>query len=157
MKIYVITVSEKFPKTHKRAGEQTNFVEKIDSINCDLPFPPFDPKIHTIRANYELWKKRFEQIENGKALLSVRVWEGKPYNSKQREVFKFDKTNGIGIQKLELDDYLYSCLIDGKRNSFNDIPKNDGLSHDDFENWFVGYDFTKPMAIIHFTDFRYCG
>ena len=47
MKTYVLTLSQNFPKTHKRAGEETNFVNKI-----------FDgSKIHTIRSNYELWEK----------------------------------------------------------------------------------------------------
>ena len=35
------------------------------------------------------------------------------------------------------------------------LAKNDGLSDDDFREWFKKIDFSKPMAIIHFTDFRY--
>jgi len=35
------------------------------------------------------------------------------------------------------------------------LAKNDGLSLQDFKDWFKGYDFSKPMAIIHFTRFRY--
>ena len=27
--------------------------------------------------------------------------------------------------------------------------------YDDFKEWFKGYDLSKPMAIIHFTAFRY--
>ncbi len=30
MKTFILTVSKIFPKTHKRAGEQTWFVEKIN-------------------------------------------------------------------------------------------------------------------------------
>jgi len=150
MKTYVITVSEKFPKTHNRAGEQTNFPLSIKHYD----------KIHTIRANYDLWKKRFEQIDAGKAILSVRVWEGKPYNSKQQEIFRFDKSHGIGIEKLEFNNgYFNAMLVDGEycfADIENSIAKNDGLSFEDFENWFADYDLTKPMAIIHFTDFRYC-
>lgn len=66
MKTYVITVSEKFPKTHLKAGQETGFIDKI--INKH--------KIHTIRSNYALWHKRFEEIDKCKACLSVRVWEG---------------------------------------------------------------------------------
>lgn len=144
---YVLTVSQFFPKTHKRAGQETGF---------PLAIKHYD-KIHTIRGNYELWAKRFEKIEQGKAILSVRIWEGKPYNSKQAEIFRYQKGHGIGIEKILFDDYLYSCQINGRR--FGDmwkLSKNDGLSDEDFEEWFKGYDFSKPMAIIHFTDFRYC-
>lgn len=149
MKTYVLTVSQNFPKTHPRSGEPTNFPTAIQS----------GKKKHTIRGNYDLWAKRFEQINAGKAILSVRVWEGKPYNSKQKELFQLDKTVGIGLQKVLFDDYLYSCLIDGKRVSVSSalIPENDGLNTQDFECWFKGYDFSEPMAIIHFTDFRYYG
>ena len=156
MKTYVITVSEKFPKTHIRAGEQTNFVDKIDSINCNLPFPPFDPKIHTIRANFDLWEKRFKQIDLGNAVLSIRVWEGKPYRSKQKEIFRLDRTRGIGIEQLiKFEDGFW---INGEcKVKESDLAKNDGLSLADFKEWFSDYELTKPMAVIHFTEFRYGG
>ena len=140
---YVLIVSEFFPKTHNKAGLSTGFINAISSLN----------KIHTIRANYELWAKRAEKINKGEAVLSVRYWTGKPYNSKQKEIFVFEK---IGIEKILFDDYFYSCQINGHR--FGDMWKlsqNDGLSDEDFEHWFYRYDFSKPMAIIHFTDFRY--
>ncbi len=143
-KTYVITISEFFPSYHKKAGEKTGFAKSIsDQI-----------KIHTIRESYELWAKRAEKINKGEARLSVRVWTGKPYNSKQREVFSFER---ISVQKLILDDWLYSCDIDGKRFGFNQdcIAENDGLSPDDFEDWFKNSINEKPKAIIHFTNFRY--
>ena len=31
-----------------------------------------------------------KKINAGEAVLSIRVWEGKPYNSKQREIFRYD-------------------------------------------------------------------
>ena len=70
---------------------------------------------------------------------------------------KLDKSNGIGIEKILFDDYLYSCQIEGNRFSVTSemIPENDGLAQSDFEEWFKGYDFSKEMAIIHFTNFRY--
>lgn len=147
MKTYVLTISEFFPKTHSKAGLPTGFINAISNKS----------KKHTIRGNFELWKKRFEKINKGEACLSVRCWTGKPYNSPQKEVFNLTKTDGIGIEKLEFDDYLYSFLITNKRFSFvdADLPKNDGLTRDDFEEWFKKYDLSKPMAIIHFTSFRY--
>ncbi len=35
------------------------------------------------------------------------------------------------------------------------LARNDGLSLEDWEAWFKDYDLSKPMAIIHFTPFRY--
>jgi hypothetical protein len=37
----------------------------------------------------------------------------------------------------------------------SELAKNDGLSENDFCEWFRKYDLSKPMAIIHFTNFRY--
>jgi hypothetical protein len=38
---------------------------------------------------------------------------------------------------------------------YNELSKNDGLSLPDFKAWFKNYDLSEPMAIIHFTKFRY--
>jgi hypothetical protein len=141
---YVLTVSEYFPKTHKKAGKPTGF---------PLAIKQYD-KIHTIRANYDLWVKRFEKINAGKAFLSVRIWSGKPYKSKQKEIFTYDNTHNIGLQKLEEPQNFVYALIDGKVNSWEDVAKNDGLSFEDFCEWFKVRK-NSPMAIIHFTDFRY--
>jgi hypothetical protein len=47
-------------------------------------------------------------------------------------------------------------IIDGvERGYVTDIPQNDGLSPEDFKEWFKKYDLLEPMAIIHFTKFRY--
>ena len=109
---------------------------------------------HDIRGNYELWAKRFKKINKGEAILSVRIWSGKPYQSKQQEIFKYDKTHGIGLQKLEQPNNFVFAPIDGKKVNWDLVAKNDGLSFEDFCDWFkVRSD--KPMAIIHFTDFRY--
>ena len=147
MKTYVLTISQQFTTTHERKGQDTNFIPLILQGS----------KKHTIRGNYDLWKKRFDKINAGEAVLSIRVWEGKPYNSKQIEMLQLDNTNGIGIEKVIFDDYLYSCRIDGTRFSVSseNIPDNDGLSLGDFEEWFKGYDLSNEMVIIHFTDFRY--
>ena len=147
MKTYVLMISQRFPATHKRAGELTYFPGQIlDEI-----------KIHTIRANYDLWAKRIDEINLDYAKLSVRVWNGKPYRSKQREIFSFTR---VGIEKLEFGKKLFDCkLINGQYCYYSEeeVAKNDGLSLDDFEEWFKDYDLTKPMVIIHFTNFRYNG
>jgi hypothetical protein len=35
------------------------------------------------------------------------------------------------------------------------IAKNDGLTKEDFTAWFKPYNLSEPMAILHFTNFRY--
>lgn len=150
MKTYVLIISNKFPKTHARAGEETSFVRMID----------MGLKIHTIRGNYEFWRKRFDKIAKGEAVLSVRTWSGKPYRKggSQVEVFKFDIADGIGIQKLQKIGMPMSPF-DFKAGSsyatYHLLSKNDGLSLGDFKEWFKNCDFSEPMVIIHFTKFRY--
>jgi hypothetical protein len=169
MKTFVLTVSRVFPTTHKRKGEETWFIESIKhniGLDCDIPFPT--EKIHTIRANYDFWAKRIKQIQKGEAILSIRYWSGKPYHKDENgigqvEICQLDKDSGISVQKLsffESDIYCpYAYGLDGISNepvyNISDIAKNDGLSLKDFKEWFKGYDLSKPMAIIHFTSFRY--
>ena len=105
MKTYVITLSQNFPAKHPRKGEPTNFnVQLLNAVwrshNMSVGFPQFGMKLHTIRANYELWSKRFKKIDAGNAVLAVRYWTGKPYHSKQIEICKLPKDDGIGIQKM---------------------------------------------------------
>ena len=140
MKKYVLIVSERFPATHKRAGEDTNFIQQIkDGV-----------KKHTIRGNYDLWKKRIDEIQAGKAYLSVRIWTGKPYNSKQKEILQLTEA---GIQKLESLHFFYAIDDIESEVTTEDLATNDGLCANDFEDWFRKAKY--PMAIIHFTDFRY--
>ena len=168
MKTYVLTLSQKFPAKHPRKGEPTNFNNQLLNAvwrahNMSVGFPQFGMKLHTIRANYPLWQKRFAQIEAGKAILSVRYWTGKPYASKQMEICKLTKTDGIGLQGLIiLPASPNEVLIKEKvqENEYRYIKKelvaaNDGLSLENWIDWFRNYDKTKPLAIIHFTPFRY--
>lgn len=144
MKTYVLTISRNFQKSHKRAGEPTNFFEKIEK--CE--------KIHTIRGNYDLWAKRAKEINEGRAVLSVRYWDGKPYKSKQVEVFQLIK---IGVDKFYFHSLDVMFVFDEKTKTYLnvlEVAKNDGLSFEDFKEWFKNVK-PEPMAIIHFTDFRY--
>ena len=145
-KTYVITLSKTFPTTHPKAGQPTNFAENLGKT-----------KLHTIRGNYELWEKRFKQIESGEACLSIRQWTGKPYASKQVEIANLTKEDGIGLQKLTFDAASMKYPRVGFRvfKEKSIIANNDGLSSTDWVNWFKKADLSKPMAIIHFTKFRY--
>ena len=91
MKTYILMLSKSFPAQHPRKGEPTGFREAFRKT-----------KLHTLRANYALWAKRFEEIAAGKACLSVRQWTGAPYRSKQKELARLTREDGIGIQRLSL-------------------------------------------------------
>ena len=182
MKTYYLTLSPVFPSTHQRKGEETGFYKKLerarDCSRCELSGwagdvkltdylkctnPCFDGylKLHTIRANYEFWRKRFEKIAKGEACLSIRQWVGKPYGkgSTQREIVRLTREDGIGIQKLTfpfgtfneaaIEDAEHVGVFSGIAQT---LAANDGLSLSD---WFKDYDLSQPMAIIHFTPFRY--
>lgn len=177
MNTYVITLSQRFPATHPRKGEPTYFKDKTHNallwekgMNIGYSQTPsyavpgdIQLKLHTIRANYPFWAKRFEKINAGEAVLSVRRWSGKPYRSKQIEIARLTKEDGIGLQKLEFLKYdpLFTGGIWLSGHTFKEeyiLPKlanNDGLPLQDWEAWFKDYDKTKPLAIIHFTSFRY--
>ena len=176
---YYLTLSQTFPATHPRKGEPTYFKEKLHNsllwnkgmnvgyaLNPSYAVPQDQPqmKLHTIRANYPLWKKRFEQILRGEAVLSIRQWSGKPYASKQIEIARLTTDDGIGIQKLEFKELphfaeekrVYELYIDGEIVcKIMPLATNDGLSYEDWIAWFEKYDKSKPLAIIHFTSFRY--
>ena len=195
-KTYVLIISEYFPAKHPRAGQPTGFEEKIknalDSADQNMScmeckekwwgdcktcaagghFPRKEEKLHTIRENYELWKRRIDEVNTGNAVLSVRKWSGKPRQSKQVELFRFDKDSGIGVQKLQWicarietaiispsinDNCMFEAIAPGESlYNTREICRNDGLSEQDFRDWFKNYDLTTPKAIIHFTPkFRY--
>lgn len=164
MKKYVITLSKVFPTTHPKAGIPTGFEHKLHAaINGWSDHARL--KLHTIRANYPLWAKRFEQIERGEAYLSVRQWSGKPYASKQVEIARLTKEDGIGLELLcfagnhnKKDRELHRPIVGGTTEiDYRLLAANDGLSLADWEAWFSNpkYDLSEPMAIIHFTKFRY--
>lgn len=160
---YYLTLSQVFPSTHSRAGEPTDFEAAFHSgqpLPKERTFCKFK-KLHTIRANYDFWAKRFEKIAAGEAVLSIRQWVGKPYGkgSTQREIARLTREDGIGLQQLRFTvdmDCQRVALINGiTLPSLRVLANNDGLSLEDWNDWFRGYDCSKPMAIIHFTNYRY--
>ena len=174
MKTYTITLSKYFLANHKRAGEETHFKEKFllgqGSPDCASPQDLSGinisdcngcvracsfPKLHTIRANYPLWEKRIKEVQAGRAVFSIRQWTGKPYRSKQVEIAMLTAGDNVGIQLMELTNDFAECIIGGHHYSYVTVAKNDGLHPADWLDWFNSYEFSKPMAIIHFTKFRY--
>lgn len=154
---YRLGVSRTFPTTHKRKAEYTGFVDSIY----------FGNKIHTIRSNYELWSKRMEKVKQGLAVIELFYWEGKPYNSKQIVFATLDKDSGCGVQwlnfnyKTDGNSIAFPFVNTGEFGCHNnlinvvDLAKNDGLTFQDFKEWFRKYDLSSPLVIIHFGKFRY--
>lgn len=144
-----------FQKSHNRAGEPTEFASKFRKA-----------KIHTIRSNYALWRKRFDEIEAGEACISVRQWSGLPYRSKQVEIARLTKEDGIGIECLfirkgGIGESGLVANVDGFPVDANVLAANDGLDYEDWQGWFdndkmLTYsNCVHPLPIIHFTGFRY--
>lgn len=139
-----IMISRNFLQGHPMAGEETFFVEKIwealwiigvkaprllegleiHKNNCIQRC--YIPKLHTIRKGH-----RFKVGDK----VILKVWSGKPYRSKKIAI-----SPEIEIKKI------YSFEIIGSDYILNDeildlaslrvLAQNDGLSSDDFENWF---------------------
>lgn len=146
MKTHVLIISETFPSTHKNKGLKTEFLKSI--IN--------QMKIHTIRQNFNYWNKKISEVQEGKAILSVRKWSGKPYFSTQIELFQFTKQHGVSIQKINSLTNQNCILDNGKNINLDKISKNDGLSELDFIEWFgLKKKSLNDLAIIHFTNFKY--
>lgn len=149
LKTYVIILSKVFLQGHSREGDKTNFRKLVEDR----------VKIHTIRNNYPLWEKRIREIQEGKAVLSIREWSGKPYNSKQVEIKRLTAEDCVGIQKLDLRT-PFNYYVDGRYIACLDIALNDGLSSTSDWTEFIYAkidveELFKPLAIIHFTKFRY--
>lgn len=161
MKTYVITLSKTFMKGHPKEGELTHFRYQVEEA---LNHPNAGwKKIHTIRRNVPLWKKRIKEIEAGEACLSIREWTGKPYRSKQVEIARLTKEDGVGMQIIEghsvvMYDTISVYSMRGDFCSVRDaalLAENDGLSYDDWWEWFDDGEHYENLAIIHFTKFRY--
>lgn len=136
-------LSRVFPKGHIHQGEPTGFRDKLLS----------GEKIHTIRTNFPLWEKRIKEVQNGEACISVRQWEDKPYRSKQIEIARFTKEDGMGIEAIVLPPIGQLSLT---LDSFPDLDSHDGLSRIDWLSWFESAPRNQLLPIIHFTQFRYC-
>lgn len=158
-------LSKVFPATHSRKGQSTYFSQKVQAAH----YPTMSdetPKLHTIRENYDLWLKRIAEVRAGDAEICLRQWTGKPYRSKTVEIIRLGCNDGVGIQKLNFGwrgdkqvPVIEGWYMDGECGSKKELAKNDGLSLEDWQEWFKGHEkdtvYDKPLAIIHFTPFRY--
>lgn len=166
LKTYNIMLSKVFPVTHKRAGKATFFSQKVQAAINPTVYPNEVPKLHTIKANYPLWKKRIAEVQAGNAEICLRQWTGLPYRSKTVEIMRLGWQDGVGIQRLnfgwhngEQIPVIEGWYMYGENGSKTELAKNDGLSLEDWQEWFKGHEHDtvhdNPLAIIHFTNFRY--
>jgi hypothetical protein len=148
MKKATLLVSKRFPAKHTRAGQATNFKEKIERRE----------KIHTIRDNYDWWEQKASLIQKGEMELCIRSWIDQPYNSKQEEWSRLQK---IGLQKITMTydstDGYPKAFVEDKQIPIQELAMHDGLSVEDFIDWFFGSGKTNVYdgVIIHFTNFTY--
>ena len=139
----VLMIAKNFLAYHKRAGQSTEFEAKIKAKD----------KLHTIRPNYEKWKEKIEEVKSGKAELVLKQWEGRPYHSTPNKLSIYDDKDDVDVSKLTktADGFFVNDTIKVEPEI---LAKNDGLSLQDFEDWFKVFP-TEPMAIVHFNSFRY--
>lgn len=151
-KTIVLMLAKAFPRKHRSAGKPTDFQRNLD---CGK-------KIHTIRSGYELWKHNIEKIESGKFFLSLRQWSDKPYRSPQVEIRELNKSQ-VGYERITMqynpETGCIKAVVGGKQYpDIRQIAENDGMSLDDFTDWFFGQGTGRTLfqgVIIHFTKFRY--
>jgi hypothetical protein len=159
-------LSKVFPATHSRKGEPTYFSQKVQAGQYPTVFPNEVPKLHTIRENYDLWLDRIAQVQAGDAEICLRQWKGAPYRSKTDKIMRLGWQDGVGIQKLNFGWHngkqipiIEGWYMYGDWGSKAELAKNDGLSLEDWQEWFRDHEqdivYDKPLAIIHFTNFRY--
>lgn len=159
----VITFSRFFPAGHVRAGEPTNFVEKIASglysmfpLGVDAKFynelgriassdwpdevlrsyvsTKWEPKFHTIRAG-----RRFKPGDK----FSPRVWSGKAYRTPQIIIAPDIEVKNTWDIVLRFRSGKCNARLSNGAVAYyeypslvNDIAKNDGLLLEDFASWF---------------------
>lgn len=145
-KCYVLMLQSHFPSKHPRKGRRTQFEQLVQR----------GVKIHSFRDNYTELLRQSEAINAGAAYMSLRVWEGKPYHSKQREVKRLYR---IGVQDAEarVSDGSLSIVIDGNVQAAPwAIASSDGMCMGDLQEWLCPNG--KPWllgCLVHFTDMRY--
>ena len=168
-------LSRTFPAYHPRAGQATNFVEKVWMATADIYSPsfksikelnagkeelawdfvtsidkdtPFYPKSHTIRAGHK--------VKVGDTI-TFFVWLGKPYDSKQmvivppitvKKVWNFEIADGD-----RQDIWLNRDLIhNSDEQLFHDEQLNltiQKIAHNDgldIDNFIAWFKYPKPFS-----------
>ena len=93
-------------------------------------------------------------MKDGKAELVLKEWSGLPYRSPQNTLLIYDSNDEIGVSKLTFEEGEGLVVNDEVVVSSEVLAKNDGLTLQEFEDWFKVFP-TEPMAVLHLTGFRY--
>ncbi len=157
----VRTLSRQFMSDHPRAGQPTFFVEKfLNSMHVEFYrvnyyelLKVINPDVDSMilfyffeSLNIGIFDKKSHTIRNGNHfktgdLISIRCWSGKPYKSKQIKLVP-----DIAVVKTyEAMIISGNLMINGQTYDHDivSIANNDGLSENDFINWF---DFDKDFT-----------
>lgn len=136
----------KFPKVGIVVPKPTGFKKKILS----------GEKKHTIRQSYHFWKKRIDEINAGRAILSVRQWSGLPYRSEQKEIKQF-KQGEVGYQSVTITGQASDVGIQLPKGGYKllsnkkikTLAENDGITLKQMQTFFKRG--VLDGIIIHFT------
>lgn len=143
-----LIISKEFPAKHKRAGDPTEFKEKILTGS----------KVHTIRNNFEWWHDKAAMINSGEMELCLKSWIGRPYHTKQEQWLTL---SSISVQKVRMEyeagQNHVLAFVDEKQVPVQMLALHDGLSVDDFTDWFFrgSKESTFEGVVIHFTKLHY--
>ena len=144
-KCYVLMLQSHFHAKHPRKGSRTLFEQLVQR----------GVKIHTFRDNFQELLRQSHGNNAGTGYMSLRVWEGKPYHSKQREVKRLYR---IGVQDAEaqVTDGSLCLVIDGKNHQAPwCVASSDGMCMGDLQEWLCPDGKPWSGCLVHFTDMRY--
>lgn len=149
MKTHILFLSKCFPKMipDSYSGSAISTCFKSNFLN--------GKKIHQIKPDFLLWKIKIDEVKAGKAILSIREWEGDPFRSKQSEIARFTQHDSLGIQHISFDLANKIFLVDGKEMDPELIMTNECSYLDVFSFWFERQNPQMDMALIQFSDFKY--
>lgn len=145
VKRHRLIIDKFFPEWHSRSGQPTHFGSKITGLSNHV-------KIHEISADYSGWMKIIEEVNAGKAKMTICY----------REIRNMEmcdtKIRSLSNLKMQIGQFL-SPVSAGMKVEDKIIPiavlaKNQGLSETDFLEWYKYY-ADKTVGIMHFTDFEY--
>jgi hypothetical protein len=150
----VITFSRTFPAYHSKAGQPTNFIQKIwkglggVASEYTLAFSTANLKDNIVWSYQMIEGYKYHTIRAGNRWkvgdkFSPRVWSGKPYNSKMITIgpdIEIKKIWEIDSEVIYTEDEAdMKFCVDGNLLSEADVyrlAKNDGLDPNDMFDWF---------------------
>lgn len=145
VKRHLMIIAKHFPDWHIKSGQPTHFGSKVTGLSDQI-------KIHEICTDYDAWFKIVDEINSGKAKLTICYRE-------IRNMEMWD-TKILSLSNIRMQIGRFSSsIVDGieigdKIIPIADFAGNNGLSEADFIEWYKYYT-DKTVGIIHFTDFEY--